>query len=529
MPKEFGAAPQFKRNWRTLSLFNIFRIIVAATLYSLSLFNIGNFTSSINHPELYKSISFLFLIFSMFSSLAIHKHWPRFSSQAYLYAILDIIAITTLTHAVSSNDGSLEILIIITIIGTSLLLPERGAIIIASIATLTLLTERGYTQLLDQTSVNYTQAGLLGATFFATALLSAMFNRRLKESELLAEQRGIDLANLAQLNEHVIQLLQFGVLVVDAKQKIRLINQAAQKLLILPKSHCTLQQASNELHHHYELWLTNLQQPNTSLTIAETNAEVNVQFSYLGGTAKYGSVIFLEDSSALAQKAQHLKLASLGQLTASIAHEIRNPLGAISHASQLLEESPDLGKDDHRLIEIIGNHSSRVNTIIESILQLSRREKFNPTQLSINNWLVEHIDELADCNHIERSAITAYTSDIDSIILMDPTHLYQVVNNLCSNAIHYSREVSDPTKVEFHCGQLEATGHPYLEIRDHGPGISPADTSHIFEPFFTTGNSGTGLGLYIARELCECNHARLEYITRDNGACFRITFQQPRE
>ena len=519
-----ATASSLTRNWRTLRLFNIFRIILAATLFGLTLFTITGTAVQSIYSELFQSVSLLFLLFSVLSALAIHKQWPRFSTQVYLYAIVDIIAITALTHSLSSGDGPLEILLIITIIGTALLLPERGAIIIASIASLALLGERSYSQLLEQVSVNYTQAGLLGATFFATALLSATLNRRLKESEQLAEQRGIDLANLAQLNQHVIQLLQSGVLVIDSSGRIRLINQTALQLLGSTGKTTKLNQLPHELQQHYQHWIEKKQQPDSNIKITENGIEISSHFKQLGSQPEHGSIIFLEDSSDLAQQVQHLKLASLGRLTASIAHEIRNPLGAISHAAQLLDESPALEQEDRRLIEIISNHSSRMNTIIESILQLSRREQFNPTTIAIDEWLTTFIDEFVTSNHADPSNIAIHINSSQTSIIMDPTHLYQVISNLCNNAIRHSHDHPENPKVELHFGLTPTGDHPYLDVKDHGPGIAAIDAQHIFEPFYTTESSGTGLGLYIARELCECNHAKLDYIASDTGARFRITF-----
>ncbi len=515
------APAQFRRNWRTLRLFNIFRLVVAATLFSLAIFSSDSQSSQNNH--LFQAVSLLFLFFSMFGSVAITKHWPRYGTQAYIYAVVDIIVFTMLTHALHSSDGSLEILLIITIVGTALLLPERGAIIIASLATLALLGERTITQLFLQIQVNYTQAGLLGATFFATALLSTALNRRLKESELLAEQRGVDLANMAQLNEHVIQLLQSGILVIDKELRIRLINQAATQLLTSNGNDEPPKQLPHELHPSYNEWYISQQQPQDIIFLPQNGKEISVHYTQLGTQLDQGTIIFLEDSSTLSQQVQHLKLASLGRLSASIAHEIRNPLGAISHAAQLLAESPELVPSDLRLIEIISNHSSRVNTIIESILQLSRRDRFNPASINLKQWLNEYTGELADSNHIERAAITVSMPNSSSDIIFDPTHLYQVINNLCNNGIRHSRDYPHNPKLEIHCGNT-TDGRTYIEVADHGPGISEEDATHIFEPFYTTESSGTGLGLYIARELCECNHAKLDFIPSQNGACFRIIF-----
>lgn len=518
---------QFKRNWRTLRLFNLFRIIVAASLLAITFF-IPTTDAIAQQNKGFQAVTLALLLFSICSAFAIRYRTPRFGTQVYVYAIVDIIAITALTHTLSSSDGSLEILLITTIAGTALLLPERGAIIIASIASLALLGERSYTQLFDHINVNYTQAGLLGATFFLTAMLTTALNRRLKESELLAEQRGIDLANLAQLNEHVIQLLQSGIIVIDAKQRIHLINLAAQKLLGNTLSGATLEKLAPELTPLLDQWRLTQRQPANHLISPYNQQELVVHFSQIGNSPEQGAIIFLDDSALLAQQAQHIKLASLGRLTASIAHEVRNPLGAISHAAQLLEESPKLEASDLRLIEIIDNHASRVNTIIESILQLSRRERPNPSIIELDEWIDEFVWELIDSKQICRDDINIQINADEPTIEMDPTHLYQVINNLCGNAIRHSLPNQEQPRVTLRIDTPTDAELVTLEIHDNGPGIDKNQAHDIFEPFYTTESSGTGLGLYIARELCESNNAKLELVNHGLGACFRITFNHPK-
>ena len=230
----------------------------------------------------------------------------------------------------------------------------------------------------------------------------------------------------------------------------------------------------------------------------------------------------------MAQQAQQLKLASLGRLTASIAHEIRNPLGAISHAGQLLAESQRLDAGDSRLTEIIKEHSQRVNTIIENILQLSRREHVHAKEFQLKPWLDEFLYDFCSSEHVSNRQISLDISPEDTEIRMDPSQLHQIMWNLFSNGIRHGGTKGLPTLV-IKGGVTQESHIPFLDIIDSGPGIDPETAQHIFDPFFTTEPHGTGLGLYIARELCECNQARLNYIQRqEGGGCFRITFADPR-
>jgi len=252
------------------------------------------------------------------------------------------------------------------------------------------------------------------------------------------------------------------------------------------------------------------------------------RFAHLGNDQDSGTLIFLEDMASVAQQAQQLKLASLGRLTASIAHEIRNPLGAISHAGQLLAESTHLDKGEMRLTEIIQEHSRRVNTIIENIMQLNRRDRSNPEEIDLNQWLASFVDDFCLNEDVLVSQIDYSLTDDINIIRFDESQLQQILLNLCQNGLRHGDKSNLP-HIRLQGGISRKSSAPYLEVIDNGKGIDPAIAEHIFEPFFTTAASGSGLGLYISRELCESNQAHLNYIPgSDSGSCFRITFADPR-
>lgn len=243
--------------------------------------------------------------------------------------------------------------------------------------------------------------------------------------------------------------------------------------------------------------------------------------------AKRQIIIFLDDTTQVVQKAQHLKLASLGRLTASIAHEIRNPLGAIDHAAQLLFESQALDKHDLRLTQIIQDNSRRMNTIIENILQLSRQRRAEPEAINLSNAVRQFTERF---NLVKRSNVNLHLHiTADNIIShIDQQQLYQVLENLVSNGLYHSQKKHPIAEVWIRLYLKSNTEQPILEVSDNGEGVPFVQQSQIFEPFFTTENKGTGLGLYISAQLCESNAARLDYVNRDaKGACFRITFAHP--
>lgn len=515
------------RTWRPLRLLNLLRGVIAVVL-ALYLHPTADSTLRyLEHTSLFTAAVTTLLICTALAFITIELRRPGFRGQVYALAIIDIIAYTLMMHAAGSVSSGLGMLLLISIAGTALLLPDRGASAIAAAATLAILFEQTYVFFENANAVNYTHAGMLGAGFFVTALLTHILGRRLRESEQLAAQRGIDLANLARLNEQVVQLLDAGIVVVDHQLRTRLINATAGQMLGKPANVALL--PLHELCPSLESALSHWRN-NPALTPPEIHPEHNqrslhARFIAFGQGENSGYLAHLEDSATLTQRAQQLKLASLGRLTASIAHEIRNPLGAISHASQLLSESPSLDKADTRLLEIIRNHSLRMNTIIENILQLSRREQFKPQTIDINDWTSQFAAEFCEANAIAHGALTTDTHDTHPAVLFDSTQLHQIVWNLCQNGWRYSRDIPDSPKLELHIGHDPAHQDTWLDIIDHGPGIAAESVPHIFEPFYTTDSTGTGLGLYIARELCECNRARLEYIAPPGGgSCFRITF-----
>ncbi len=235
------------------------------------------------------------------------------------------------------------------------------------------------------------------------------------------------------------------------------------------------------------------------------------------------TMIHLDDVNQHAQEVQHMKLASLGRFTASIAHELRNPLGAVGHAAQLLEESEQLNVDDRRLVDIITAHTDRMNSVIKNILQLSRREQTNPSEINLSFWLNDFIKEFSS-HEINSLDIKTEIKCDDIKVWMDASQLNQVMTNLCVNGSRHSLANSGIAKLLVKAGMQEAN-QPYVEIVDYGQGVTKEYEQQIFEPFFTTEHQGTGLGLYIAKELCEANQASLRYTqAAHGGACFRITF-----
>ena len=521
--------------WRPLRLFNLYRLTLSGLF--LTLFMSPGMIQALGSekPTLFLYVTSFYLVASIFFSFAINQRRLPFALQVHLHIAVDIFSLTLLMHASGGITSGLGTLLIVSIASGSILMSRRIAVLFGSMATIAILVEESYSLLTNvHTTTHYTQTGILGATLLATAVIANMLARRSVESEALARQRGLDLANLEQLNDYIIQHMQTGILVIDEDSRVRLMNESARRLLNLARDALgtPLENISLVLQDQLEVWQ---EQPGTeaiTFRSSKTSPEIQPRFARLGNTKKTGILIFLEDTTAMAQRAQQLKLASLGRLTASIAHEIRNPLGAISHASQLLGESPALDQSDLRLTQIIDEHSQRMNHIIENVMRLSRRDRAQPVLFTLQQWLQDFIEDFLRSEQIDSNDLAIAEDSIDIEVRMDPSQLHQVSWNLVRNGLRHSRDYDGQPKVILRSGLSIDENKPYLDIIDHGEGITAEQSLNIFEPFYTTESSGVGLGLYIARELCEGNQARLDYIRMSDadggGSCFRITFADTR-
>ncbi len=515
--------------WKPLRYFNLYRLALAGLL-TVAYFAgptpptvLGSY-----NPALFEAVCPLYLAFAIAAVVAHHFRVPAFAVQVYVQLLADIAAITLMMAASGGTGSSIGVLLVITIAGGSLLIPGRLAILFAALAALAVLTEQIVTVIEGGTGGTFTRAGTLGAAYFATAIIAYLLARRIRESEALAARRGADLADLEKLNETIIRRLEAGVLVVDHTGRIRLANEAARRLLRI-RARPRLDTVSAGLAEALGRWREQPAREPEPFQAGPRRVTVQPRFTQLGADAGAGTLVFLHDAAQLARQAQQLKLASLGRLTASIAHEIRNPLGAISHAAQLLAESPRLEAGDGRLTQIIREQSDRVNTIVENVLQLSRGRPARAEPVAIRGWLAEFAREFALTHHLDPACLRIEVEPAELEIPVDTTHLHQVLWNLTQNALEHGNAGRTEPRITLAAGRDPESGAAYLEVRDPGPGLDAEAAQQAFEPFYTHSARGTGLGLFIARELCELNQAALEYMGSSGGESrFRATFHTHR-
>lgn len=520
--------PHDSEHWTPLGYLAIYRLLLTGLLVTLHLLGVTPEPFGSLAPSLYVGVSYIYLAAAFIAGVAVRTRLLPFNHLVDLHTFTDIICITLLMHASGGIGSGLGMLLVVSVAAAGLLSVGRTAILFAALASLAILVEQSFLFLnapahIAREAINYPQAGMLGATLFATAALAHTLALRIRASEKLARQRGIDLANMAQLTDYVIQHMQTGVLVTDATGQIRLINATARQLLGLgtrPVAGDTLQRLIPTLHKQLQSWRQGERQDMGLLEVNDSGQKLLPHFMPIGNGAD--NLIFLEDASDASQQAQQLKLASLGRLTASIAHEIRNPLGAISHAGELLEESPALETGDKRLLRIILEQSRRINAIIESVLHLGRRDRARPEAIELQPWLQRFVEEFERHATCQAEDIRLTLAEDELVVQFDPVQLHQIVWNLSLNGLRHAAAAAAP-KLVISAGR--SGDDIWLDVRDHGPGIPPEVAEHLFEPFFTTEGKGTGLGLYLARELAESNRARLLCLPpSDGGARFRLLF-----
>jgi two-component system sensor histidine kinase PilS (NtrC family) len=392
---------------------------------------------------------------------------------------------------------------------------------------------------------------MYGAGFFAAVLLVSRLATRLLKQEELAAQRGADLKIQQAINQIVIADVGDGILVVGRDARVFAGNPASRRMLGLDDSavdfRLTDVAALEPLAQAFFAWQNDAADGAVYVNVKPWNEEgapsgrgrlgrashLKLRFARVDTPDHTAGrcVIFLQDVSAIENQAQQLKLASMGRLTASIAHEVRNPLSAIGHATALLAE--DLhGPAEVRLLKIVGDNVARVNRMVEDILKLSRKVQPSGEPLRLDAFLAELKAEFLETHKLAEDIVWIGPA-ADAAVRFDALHLREVLLNLLNNAVRYAS--GKPASIRLFTA-LDPVGRRELHVQDDGPGITPEVRDHLFEPFYTTSSKGTGLGLYLARELCLNNEAMLDYEYRfENSALgprratgrFVITFAQP--
>jgi two-component system sensor histidine kinase PilS (NtrC family) len=507
--------------WRSLRYFNLYRL----TLASIFVFLSGVIGTSLSLTQynwrVFFITSVIYAIASGLSFVPLRMRWPRFAWQLAGQVGVDIAVFMVLAYASGGIKSSIGLLLLVSLAAAGLISRGRITLFFAALASIATLMEHSYEVLYADADVAlYVQVGLLCISYFAVAWLAHTLAKYAVDSQQLAQRRGRDLVSLSEANRLVMRDMQDGVLVVDVEGMIMQMNHRAENLL-----HKAIDEVSSLsetfpiLYGQYAVWKRTGSASRDILQL-DVGLQARLRFVAIERDAAHGAVIFLEDMQRVRAEAQQIKLAALGRLTVNIAHEVRNPLSAISYAAELLQEEQADPKQQ-RLLQIVLDNTQRINQIVQDVMQLNRRDRAQPEVFELDGMLGIFTDEFVLAERV-KPGVLRLAGLPDVMVSFDRGHLRQVLWNLCRNALRYGSKF--PGSIVLMMSTED--GPVMLEVQDDGPGISAEHRGKLFEPFFTTAAEGTGLGLYIAKELCEANGARLEYHADEGrtGASFRITF-----
>jgi len=508
--------------WISLRYFNLYRILVAGLFLGTTIVYEDSLNLGSQNLELFRYVSAGYVFVGIMLHGVLRNLRDRFDLQLSIHVCVDIVAIALLMYASGGIRSGLGVMLLIALTGAALLARRRFAFLYAALASIALLLEQSYWVLVhDAQTANYLQPGLLSMGFFAVAGVTSWLAQRVAANERLARQRGRELETQMRVNQLVIEDITDGVMVLDRDGRVVQHNPQAKRLLgVDPLLGSEIARLLPGFAGRWRAWREERGTPPSVAVDLEVRGKgIRVRLLDTGTEEEFG-VLFVEDTTRSREQAQQLKLAAMGRLTASIAHEIRNPLSAISHAAELLREEKR-ERDRNRLCRIINDNTRRLERLVSDVMQLNRRDRVALEHVHLNRWLPGFVEEFVANEEVapERFIIEATG---DAHIEFDREHLRQVLWNLLRNAVRYAR--NEPRGVRITLGRF--ADQVELGVIDNGPGVPPGNQGQLFEPFFTTDSKGTGLGLYLARELCTANGATLEYVDDTPGAHFRIVCRE---
>lgn len=515
------AEPVHSPDWPALRMVNQYRLLILLALAAVYYLSEDQRTLGSRNGDLFEIVHLAYVVATLGFIYLFRLRKPSVHIQFFVQNYLDILLISGLMYASGGVQSGLGPLLLINLALLSQMASLRHALLFASIASTVVMGEELSAQILvDGSAANFEAAAVLGSLLFSIAWIMTVPLRKLMQRQLARSTHSrtvLDVEHIANLNEEIIRELDTGVVVIDRAENVQLINDTARALLaaeFLPLP-VHMKRVCKEL-------LLNLR--TSQLSPTQEARPVNISSTGISVLPNYiplsngGMLIKIDDHAHIRQQFQQLKLASLGRLSASIAHEIRNPLGAISHAVQLIQESNTLDSKDAELLMIASRHTSRINHIVEDVLQLSTQQEVRSELVRVDELIDKFAQRYRSEHSLSEEQLSIHTEPSDGIV--DPNHLDQVLWNLCTNA----RLHNDATNISISISCWQAKrNETVIDVIDNGKGITDMDREKLFEPFYSTHHAGTGLGLFIIRELCGLNKAHLECIKSDSGAHFRVT------
>ena len=448
---------------------------------------------------------------------------------------------------VLAPGGSLNYvaLLVLPVLMAGVLTPRTMALATAALVTLGLLAAAWLTigRGADGT-VQMTQAALAGTGFFVITVLAGELAGRLAREELTA-RGSLEMARQqAQLNRLVIEEMQDGVLVVDRRGRVRAANPSARRLLA-PSGMSRPAPFQLRGVQAWDALVKAVERAFGEATWPEAGRDVVLQFengsaNALGAqrtlrvrvrftrkrepqTIEEFCVLFLEDVRNMQARSRQEKLAAMGRVSAGIAHEIRNPLAAISQANALLaEDATDPAQ--RQLMRMVSDNVERLKRIVDDVMEVAPGAVPDVGVIDASALVATVCSEWARATAValgEGSVLQLQLPSEPLGVLFDAEHLRRVLVNLLDNAYRHASRAPGAIQLRL---DSRHEGQAFLSLASDGAPIPPDVEPYLFEPFFSTRSRGTGLGLYICRELCERYGASIDYRLRAEGVGPRNEF-----
>jgi two-component system sensor histidine kinase PilS (NtrC family) len=514
------------QNIRLFSVYIYYRLGMSVLLAVLFLSGLGQEFLGTQSPAVFIYSSYFYIGLCLLSAILLALGTLKPNSVSIVFILLiDFIALIQMIYTSNSIIGGLGYLLLIPMAIGGTFLRGKTSVALAAFASLLILFN-GFLNALDSTNNNQYlfTAGLTGTALFIAAIVFRLLSKKLEQSEGLIKEQVKKSEYLQGISQRIIETIQAGIIVIDHQQKVLFINNAAETLLTI-NTKPQHPQDIPALQKILTIWQKEQETPKETTINMGANHDIKISFSQLPDSKINALILFMEDEKRINQEAQQIKLASLGRLTSSIAHEIRNPLGAISHASQLLDESEYIHSSDQELLRMIQVNSQRIDQTINNILQFSRRKQSSPEMINLCERLTKFCNNYQS-QHTSKIALSTKKTHIYGRI--DPNHLQQIMTNLVDNAIRHGQRKGSENTINIDVRINDHSKVPYIDVLDEGMGVDDKDLNQIFEPFFTTKTSGSGLGLYLCKELCQANRADIVYLKKTNTqkSCFRLIFNE---
>lgn len=508
--------------WRALTQLNHFRLFVAFSLAVVGLGMEGSLLT-LQSPQWFAGICAVYFLVAWVFILPMRHRMPAFETQLARHVGLDIACIGAVLYVSGSGPAGPGLLLIVSMAAVGMLRQKRRIFFWAALASVVVLSQQLWLVLNGDTRLDVlARAGVLAASFFGVALLAHIQTTGVLAASQLAREKGQQAENMARINARMIQELPYAVMAVDGDGQVLQFNARVEELLdtrFFP--HCNLRQCSPQLAALWSQWRNQKTIQPHPFQISRDGPRLTPRFIELEPTRQQGAVVVLEDMTDIEAQAQRMKLASLGMLTANLAHEIRNPLSAIRHAAGLLRE----GNQDAvavRLTRIINDNAERLNGLVEDVLALNRRDRMRREDLALAQVVPRFVMQFTQREQVPEHVVQIHLTG-DPHLCMDGNHLEQILWNLLRNAWRYCTK--QPGSIRLRVSGL--TDRVDIDVINDGPAIPAETKTRLFEPFYTTSKQGTGLGLHIARELAEANGGSLSYMDVPDGAMFRLSGTWP--